>query len=183
MCTEKKEFKVEVNLSFEEFREQNTDHFYWSKLSNLVGLLLRLGILIVYIILLFVGKRVLTELIFWIVIIALEPLFRYLGAKRLYNRTVDNVYSISDCGVIMCYRDASEASLIYKWSDLRKIEEYNTAFVFYPSITAGFEESFIIPKKCFADEGEIQKLRQLLEMSVKKYRLKMKVSTGGSDGR
>lgn len=182
MCIEKQEFKVEVNLSFEEFREQKIDRFYWSKLPNLIGLLLRLGILIVYIILFIVGKKVLTELIFWIVLIALEPLFRYLGSKRLYNRTVDNSYSISDCGV-MCYRDASEASLIYKWNDIRKVEEYNVAFVFYPCITAGFEESFIIPKMCFSDEGEIQMVKELLEKSVKKYRVKVKLNIGGNDGR
>ncbi len=173
MCIEKQEFKVEVNLSFEEFREQKIDRLYSSKWSELICMLLCFALLIENVVLLIEGERALVKIIFWSIIIASQPLVSYFGAKRLYKRTHSKSYTISESGII-CEKGTTEASLRYKWKDIKKIEEYDAAFVFYLSF-AEFESPFIIPKSSLAGEVELQMLRELLERNVKKYRVKTKV--------
>ncbi len=177
MCIEKQGLKIEVNLSFEEFREQKIDRLYSSKWSELICMLLCFALLIENVVLLIEGERALVKIIFWSIVIASQPLVSYFGAKRLYKRTHGKSYTISEDGII-CEKGTTEASLRYKWKDIKKIEEYDAAFVFYLSF-AEFESPFIIPKSCFPDEREIQSLREFLEGNVKRYKVKMKTSTGG----
>lgn len=174
MCTEKQGLKVEVNLSFEEFRERNLHRLYWPKRADIIYMLPYVGILLTYTVLLIIGKRVLEKLIFWGILLALQPLAMQIGAKRLYKRTHGKSYTISEDGVI-CEKGTTEASLRYKWKEIRKVEEYEAGFIFYFSF-ADFESPFIIPKRCFVDEGELQTLRELLERNVKRSRLKIKVT-------
>ncbi len=170
---EDKSFKIEVDITFEEMHKQNKFQLYSSKPLNIIGLIIYVLFLIIYIVLLVIGKKALLPLLIWILLIALQPLSNFWGSKRLYRWVKGRrIFTISDYGVT-CEKNTSEVSLRYKWMDIRKVLENEDAFIFFPSY-AEFSQFFIIPKRCFSDEDEIQMVKELLVRNVKRYRVKIK---------
>lgn len=165
-------FRIEVQISFEELHKQNKFQLYSSKPLNIIGLIIYILFLIIYIVLLVIGKRVELPLLLWVLFIALQPLSNFWGSKRLYRWAKGRrIFTISDYGVI-CEKDTAEASFRYRWKDIRKVQESEDAFIFFPSF-AEFSQFFIIPKRCFADGEQIAYLKEFLEKNIKKSRLKL----------
>lgn len=167
--------KIEVDITFEELHRQNKFQLYSSKPLNIISFIIYILFLIIYIVLLVIGKRVELPLLLWVLFIALQPLSNFWGSKRLYRWAKGRrIFTISDYGVI-CEKDTAEASFRYRWKDIRKVQESEDAFIFFPSF-AEFSQFFIIPKRCFTDERQILLLKELLENNVKKYMVMKKAN-------
>ncbi len=167
--------KIEVDITFEELHRQNKFQLYSSKPLNIISFIIYILFLIIYIVLLVIGKRVELPLLLWVLFIALQPLSNFWGSKRLYRWAKGRrIFTISDYGVI-CEKDTAEASFRYRWKDIRKVQESEDAYIFFPSF-AEFSQFFIIPKRCFTDERQILLLKELLENNVKKYMVMKKAN-------
>lgn len=167
--------KIEVDITFEELHRQNKFQLHSSKPLNIISFIIYILFLLIYIVLLIIGKKVMLPLLLWVLFIALQPLSNFWGSKRLYRWAKGRrIFTISDYGVI-CEKDTAEASFRYRWKDIRKVQESEDAFIFFPSF-AEFSQFFIIPKRCFTDERQILLLKELLENNVKKYMVMKKAN-------
>ncbi len=171
---EDKSFKIEAEISFEEYHKINkygsqSPKFYYITYAITIIFLL-CGIIILELL----HKETSSPGVLLIVLTI--PLLSKIDSKRKFKKLKDKkiVYTISDNGIRSETGDILPAK-IYKWGEFRKVCENEEVFIFYCKLMDS-SDFLIIPKRCLTSEGEIQSLRGFLERNVKRSRLKIKVT-------